>query len=56
MKHFRVGIILVAIIVITLYYNIVEINLSLLHMYAGDIAIWILTLVLSSIIESLLGE
>lgn len=56
MKHLAVGIALVAIIVLSLYYKIVEINFNLLQMYIGNIAMWLLTLTLSVIISSRLRK
>ena len=56
MKHLTVGIALVAIVVLGLYYNIVEINFNLLQMYTGNIALWLLTLTLGGIISSQLRK
>ena len=56
MKHLNVGIIIVTIIVISLYYDIIEINFNLLYLNTGHIAIWILTIMLGSIISSQLRK
>lgn len=52
MEYLRVGIVLVAILVIAIYHRIVEINFDLLQMHANDIAIWLLKLTLGLIITS----
>ena len=50
MEYLRVGIALVAILMIAMHHRIVEINFNLLQMHANDIAIWLLKLTLGLII------
>jgi|GEM_PF-4603474 len=55
MEFLTVGITFVAIIMIAMiakYHGIVEINFNLLQLYAYDIAIWLLKLMLGYIITS----
>lgn len=56
MRHLTVGIALVSILVIAIYYKIVEINLNLLQIYFGNIAVWVLSLMLGVIISSRLRK